>query len=132
MKKVIYKIGIFLIMVFNILQIHAQLTTEFENTSLAYTTTTSVNTPAPEAARLADIDGDGDLDALIANGNFDSGFSILLNLGNGIFGTPVQYTTGFASWDIEIADFTGDSIQDVVVSNTGVNYTGSSISLFPG
>jgi len=132
MKRLTLIVSATLLLIFYGLQLYAQIATEFANTSLGFTTTTSVTAPAPEAAQLADLDGDSDLDAVIANGNFNSGFSVMLNNGNGRFGTPVQYTTGFASWDIVVADFTGDSIPDVVVSNTGTNWNGSSVSLFPG
>jgi type IX secretion system substrate protein/VCBS repeat protein len=132
MKSLTLTLSTFLLLSLCCFQLNAQIITEFGNTSLGFTTTTSVTAPAPEAARLADLDADGDLDAVIANGNFNSGFSVMLNNGDGRFGTPVQYTTGFASWDVVVADFTGDNIPDVVVSNTGVNWNGSSVSLFPG
>lgn len=112
--------------------LNAQSVTEFFNTSFGFPTTNNVIAPAPEAARLADLDNDGDLDAVVANGNFNSGFSVLLNDGYGKYISPVQYTTGFASWDIVVADFTGDSIPDVVVTNTGTSFNGNTISLFPG
>ncbi|HKR04563.1 MAG TPA: T9SS type A sorting domain-containing protein [Bacteroidia bacterium] len=132
MKSVTLTISTFLLLSLCCFHLNAQIVTEFANTSLGFTTRTSVIAPAPEAAQLADLDGDGDLDAVIANGNFNSGFSVMLNNGNGRYGTPSQYTTGFESWDIVVADFTGDNIPDVVVSNTGSNWTGSTISLFPG
>jgi len=132
MKNLYFITGLLSFITAFTLSARAQLVTAFENTSLGFTTTTAVTAPAPEAARLADLDGDGDPDAVIANGNFNSGFTVMLNNGDGVYENPVQYTTGFASWDIEVADFNGDSIPDVVVSNTGVNWNGNSVSLFPG
>jgi hypothetical protein len=132
MKKLVFVIGTIFILVIFFTQSRAQTVTEFANTSLGFPTTPSVIAPAPEAAQLADLDGDGDLDAVVANGNFNSGFSVLLNIGNGRFGTPALYPTGFESWDIVVADFTGDNIPDVVVSNTGASWTGTTVSLFPG
>src|SRR5688572_28416826 len=119
------------------LQSKAQVVTEFGNTSLGFTTAINVALPGPTAARLADLDGDGDLDAVIANGTTGfsatrTGFTSMLNTGNGRFGTPQSYPTNFESGDIVVADFTGDSIPDVAVSNTGTNYSGNTISLFPG
>ncbi len=108
--------------------------TEFAHTSLAFKTNLNVIAPAPEACFTTDLDNDGDIDVIVANGNFNSGFSVLLNLGNGAFDNPVQYTTGFECWDIVAADFTGDTIPDIAVTNrgTGNNYNGNSISVFPG
>jgi hypothetical protein len=132
MKKILIIINTIIVAVISSSNTHAQIVTEFANTSLGFRTTTNVIAPAPEAAFLADLDGDGDPDAVIANGNFNSGFSVLLNDGNGNFGTPAQYTTGFESWDIVVADFTGDNIPDVIVSNRGATFNGTSVSLFPG
>ncbi|MEO8086563.1 MAG: T9SS type A sorting domain-containing protein [Bacteroidota bacterium] len=132
MNKLILSGKLFLLQFIFTLQANAQLATEFANTSLGFPTTISVITPAPEAARLADLDGDGDLDAVIANGNFNSGFSVLLNQGNGVFGVASQYTTGFESWDVIVADFNNDNIPDVAVTNRGASFTGNTVSVFPG
>ena len=110
----------------------AQIVTEFANTGLGYPTTNFVSTPSANAARLTDLDGDGDLDAVVANNNFNTGFSVLLNMGNGKFAPPVLYSSTLAANDIEVADFNNDSVPDVVVSNTGNFFQGTTISVFPG
>ncbi len=137
MKTLLLIINTIILLTICYLQSQAQLSTEFANTSLGFTTNTNVQLPGPTAARLADLDRDGDLDAVVANGNSGfsaviNGFSVLLNQGNGRFGTPVQYTTGFESWDIVVADFNNDSIPDVAVTNRGSNYNGNTVSVFPG
>ena len=78
-------------------------------------------------AKLGDVDGDGFLDIVAANGSINS-ISVLLGHGDGTFG-PVQYYTlptvagaPLAPIDIELADFNGDKNMDVVASGSSYSY----------
>ncbi len=69
--------------------------------------------------RLADVDGDGDLDAVMAN-NQCAGISILLNSGAGTLGAPANYgTSGAIPNGIVLGDVDNDGDVDVVVTNNG-------------
>jgi hypothetical protein len=105
----------------------------FDDVYYGFSTGTPARDRSPVAARMTDLDGDGDLDAVVAQGNASSGFAVLLNLGEGYFASPVHYYTGsYAASDLVVDDFTGDGKPDVVVSNTGQDFSGSTVSLFPG
>jgi hypothetical protein len=67
----------------------------------------------------ADLDGDGDLDAAVANyGSFGSGtkVSILRNNGTGTFAAPVSYTVAAGPNDLEAGDLDGDGDFDLAVA----------------
>ncbi len=84
----------------------------------------------PTATRTADLDNDGDIDAAVSEGPFGSGFAVIFNDGNGFFSEPVHYATIKPTYDIALADFNSDTYPDVVVSNTGYNWEGNTISVF--
>jgi hypothetical protein len=81
--------------------------------------TTGANT-TPECMRLGDLNGDSKLDIVTANaGNND--LSVLLNNGNGTFGSPATFDTDTHPTSIAIADLNGDGKQDLVSANYATN-----------
>ena len=78
--------------------------------------------PKPEthAIELADLDGDGDLDAFLANGRNEAAEpnTVLWNDGNGIFQDSGQRLGDFESRGLALADFDDDGDIDALVSNS--------------
>ena len=73
---------------------------------------------APTAVAIADLDGDTDLDLVVANA--DSGnVSVLLNPGDGTFGIELTYPTGSLPSSVAIEDIDGDGGLDLAVANEG-------------
>lgn len=75
--------------------------------------------PETRAIALADLDGDGDLDAFLANGRNEmpEPNTVLLNDGRGNFRDSGQKLGNFESWDVALADFDNDGDPDALVSN---------------
>jgi hypothetical protein len=74
----------------------------------------------PVSAAVADLNGDGKLDLVVANNNNENfgTFSVLLGNGNGTFKEAKNYDTGgWAASSIACADMDGDGFPDVVVAN---------------
>jgi hypothetical protein len=86
---------------------------------------------------VADLDGDGKPDIVVANGNGKAGVGVLLGNGDGTFQPVVTYDLGekFAS-AVAVADVNGDGRPDVVVSDCASGqYTcqvNSSVGVLPG
>ncbi|MDZ8107983.1 MAG: FG-GAP-like repeat-containing protein [Nostoc sp. DedQUE12a] len=78
----------------------------------------------PNSVVVEDINGDGKKDLVVANSDSDN-VSVLLNDGNGGFGTPTNYPSGTSSNFVAVADFNGDSKLDFVVTN----YDSGTVSL---
>jgi hypothetical protein len=77
----------------------------------------------PNAAAVGDVNGDGNLDFIVANfGDYYSGaggsLSVLLNNGDGTFQAPQDYATGAGARAVLVGEFNDDSIPDVVVANS--------------
>ncbi|MDB5337293.1 MAG: hypothetical protein JWN70_2912, partial [Planctomycetaceae bacterium] len=72
----------------------------------------------------ADIDGDGNLDLLIANRN-DNTLSYMLGAGNGTFNDRVDFKTGNTLFRepvaIAIGDFNNDGAIDLMIANAGTD-----------
>lgn len=94
----------------------------------------------PNAVVLADLDGDGHLDAVTSNrGNFGPTFSVLFGTGSGGFSSETTYSVQLANGNNEVrrvaaGDVTGDGAVDVVVVTSrgcGTNSRGcSSVTVF--
>ena len=95
-------------------------------TPVAYTTVCTSSIGNCGALAVGDLNGDGKPDlALQTNDTTGGGMSILLNSGNGTFGTPTYYPVGiagiFAASGIAIGDVNGDKKPDVVVASSSVS-----------
>jgi hypothetical protein len=77
------------------------------------------------SAKLADIDGDKDLDIVLSNDRPDSKL-VYLNDGKGHFEIGSEY--GLPNWptrNVEVADLNGDALADIVVANRGAGKSGA-------
>ena len=95
----------------------------------------------PTAIATGDLDGDGDLDVVVSNYEYAapgggtngmSGFVVLLNQGDAVYGDPSHYTVSSrGSWDIALGDFDEDGDLDVVVPVADAFWeTGNTVALF--
>ncbi len=87
----------------------------------------------PTSVAVADFNLDGIPDLVVANNNNNNVVSVLLGLGtggvgNGTFGTQLQYATGANPVAVAVADFNGDGNPDIVVANQ----QGNTISILLG
>jgi hypothetical protein len=75
----------------------------------------------PQSVAVADVNGDGKLDLVVANLHIHS-ISVLLGNGDGTFRPPLTSSVGenFAM-SVAVADVNGDGKPDVIVLNTGVH-----------
>lgn len=75
--------------------------------------------PLTHDIALADLDGDGDLDAFLANGRNEmpEPNTVLLNDGMGNFRDSGQTLGNFESWNVVLTDFDFDGDIDALVSN---------------
>ena len=71
----------------------------------------------PGFTEFADLDNDGDLDAVTTNLG-DNTVSVLLNCGSGIFEPAAHYPTGPQSQGLAIGDLNGDGFADVIVASS--------------
>lgn len=73
-----------------------------------------------DGVAIADIDGDGKLDVVVAN-TISESVGVLLGNGDGSFRAPMVFPSGSPIFDysVAIADVDGDGKPDVMVSNCG-------------
>jgi hypothetical protein len=87
-------------------------------------------TKPAQSVAIGDLNGDGKLDLVGANGSDDSSpanlrsVSVLLNTGRGSFGSPRVYATGEprdtdGAWSVAIGDLNGDGKPDLATANPG-------------
>lgn len=72
----------------------------------------------PESVSLGDLDGDGDLDMVVANPLSDE-MSVLLNSGDGTFATQIHYAAGSSPHIVSLGDLDGDTDLDMVMMLDG-------------
>jgi hypothetical protein len=78
----------------------------------------------PDAVAVADLNGDGKLDLIVANyGDLNTpvpgSVSVLLGNGDGTFQPAQTFPVGFGATSVAVADVDGDGIPDLVVANFG-------------
>ena len=115
---------------------NGQVTIFFQNPASPGTFQQAVNFPAgaqPQAVRIADVNGDGLPDLIVANrgpgsdGTGTPGVSVLLQDAThpGTFLAPVTYSTPWGAIDVAVADVNGDGKPDLVVASLGPAPTGA-------
>ena len=70
----------------------------------------------PDAVAVADANGDGRPDLIVANRG-SSTVSVLLGNGNGTFGPQQTYQTGGSPTSIAVGDLNGDGVPDLAIAN---------------
>jgi len=74
----------------------------------------------PYGLAAGDLNGDGYLDLVTANGPVDT-VSVLISNGNGNFASHVDYPTGGEAEDVIVGDFNADGSLDLTVTNGDTN-----------
>lgn len=73
---------------------------------------------APNCVKLADLNGDGSLDAITADITSNT-VSVLLGQGDGGFEVADSYSTGTSPASVVLGDLNGDGILDMATANSG-------------
>jgi hypothetical protein len=94
----------------------------FTNSGQSLTTPGFESSAGTRDVALGDLDGDGDLDAYAANGNFAERNLWWLNDGAGTFATRLEAPIASVSTAVALGDLDGDGDLDVMVGNDG-NYS---------
>ena len=115
---------------------NGQATVFIQNSANPGTFLTAVTFPAgaePQAVRIADVNGDGLADLVVANrgpgsdGTGMPGVSVLIQDAThpGSFLAPVTYSTPWGAIDVAVADLNGDGKPDLAVASLGPAPTGA-------
>ncbi len=115
---------------------NGQVTVFFQNPASPGTFQQPVTFPAgaqPQAVRVADVNGDGLPDLVVANrgpggdGTGTPGVSVVLQDAThpGSFLAPVTYSTPWGAIDVAVGDLNGDGKPDLVVASLGPGPTGA-------
>jgi len=81
-----------------------------------FSPSTSFPASSPSDVRIADLDGDGNADLVVANG---SQVSVFLGDGSGAYGTPSEYDCPSCG-SLLLADFDGDGGLDIASASRGL------------
>jgi hypothetical protein len=85
---------------------------------------------APTSVFCVDLDGDGDDDLVVVNGETDD-IPVMINAGGGTFTGPVSYTVGDWPRSVYTADLDGDGDNDLAVTNGGSDNVSILMNLTP-
>lgn len=85
----------------------------FGATPGTFTTGTNAN---PFGLVVADVNGDGKPDAVVANTALNQ-VAVLLNTGSRMFGAPAPFGTANAPETVAVADIDKDGVQDILTAN---------------
>jgi hypothetical protein len=102
----------------------------FQSTWVGYNVGDYTNARFPYGAVLKDFNGDSTLDAAVCLWPWATGFNVVFRQSNGDFSQPVHYNSSKPPFDITTGDFDKDGSQDIIISNSGSNLEGTTISLF--
>lgn len=100
-------------------------------TSLSFSTSAVTSGGVPQAAKVADVNGDGNADLIVPN-NLTGTVGVLLGNGDGTFRPEVDYATAQGPLDVAIADLNGDGKLDLAVTVSAGSGGFGSVSILLG